>query len=248
MSRLLKFAFISLFIVSVLPSTLEAKKKFVNSYVEFDLPDTWQCAQEGGQHVCQPINPDQRKEAIIVMASKYKGPEDDIKNYQARLEEKRKVKDIKGKEYDSKKQYLRSTFIQGNMWLDSQHENSEVPGFITRYLATVAKGLGMVLTFSAHKSKFNSYTADFYTMVNSLRVRNDIPAEPAESNADLTMLGGSLDMSSSGTAKAKTDAAKKGINLDLGGEKDNTMLYVGLGLVVLVFAYIIIKRRNRRRK
>ncbi len=246
MSRLLNLAISVLIISTLVPCTAIAKKKFVNSYVEFDLPDSWQCNQEGGQHVCQPINPDQRKEAIIVMASKYKGPDDDIKQYQAKLEQKRKVKDIKGKEYDSKKQYLRSTFIQGTMWLDSQHENSEVPGFITRYLATVAKGLGMVLTFSAHKSKFNAYTADFYTMINSLRVRNDIPAEPIEGGTDLSKFGSGVAFGPDG--KKLADGKAKGLQIDMTGAKDNTIIYLVAGLVVLVAVYLVIRRRNKRRK
>ena len=243
--RFLKSAIVVLLVVAVIPVTASAKKKYVTSFVEFDLPDTWQCSQEGGQHVCQPINPEQRKEAIIVMASKYKGPDDDVKQYQARLEQKRKVKDLKGKEYESKKQYLRSSFIQGTLWMDSQQEDSEVPGFVTRYLATVAKGLGMVLTFSAHKAKFNSYTADFYTMVNSLRVRNDIPAEPIEATADLTRLGGDLSM---GGDKKAQDGKKTGISIDMTGEKDNTLIYLGAGLVVLVAAYIIIRKRRKNRR
>ncbi len=245
--RLFKLTVVALVAISFVPATVLAKKKFVNSYVEFDLPDTWQCNQEGGQHVCQPINPDQRKEAIIVMASKYKGPDDDLKQYQARLEQKRKVKDIKGKEYDSKKQYLRSSFIQGTMWLDSQHENSEVPGFVTRYLATVAKGLGIVLTFSAHKTKFNSYTADFYTMINSIRVRNDIPAEPIEASADLTRLGGALTFGPDGKP-VEPGKAKKGLDIKFGPEKDNTLIYLGAGIVALVVAYIIIRKRRKNKK
>jgi len=247
--RFFKKTIIVLLAVSIVPITATAKKKYVTSFVEFDLPDTWQCSQEGGQHVCQPINPDQRKEAIIVMASKYKGPEDDLKQYQARLEQKRKIKDLKGKEYESKKQYLRSSFIQGTMWMDSQHEDSEVPGFVTRYLATVAKGLGMVLTFSAHKSKFNSYTADFYTIVNSIRVRSDIPAEPLEASADLTKLGG--DVSFGGESKKDLAAkGKKGFDLILSGDRDNTFIYLGVGLVILVAIYLVIrkKKKNRRRR
>ena len=245
--KLFKNLVVVLLAVSIIPVTASAKKKYVTSFVEFDHPDTWQCSQEGGQHVCQPINPDQRKEAIIVMASKYKGPDDELKQYQARLEQKRKVKDLKGKEYESKKQYLRSTFIQGTMWLDSQHEDSEVPGFVTRYLATVAKGLGMVLTFSAHKAKFNSYTADFYSIVNSIRVRNDIPAEPIEATADLTKLGGDVAFGPDG--KKLKGGQAKGFDVDFTGESDNTFIYLGVGLVVLVAVYFIIrKRRNRNKK
>ncbi|MFH1223766.1 MAG: hypothetical protein V1647_05440, partial [Pseudomonadota bacterium] len=125
-SSLLLVAGVLLFSSSV------SAKKFANNYVEFDLPEKWTCRLEGGQHICQPINRDQQKEAIIVMAAKYKGPEDDMERYKSRLSEKREVKDIKGNKYASTVKYTKFTPIRGIIWVDSMSESSEVPGFITR--------------------------------------------------------------------------------------------------------------------
>ena len=226
-------------------STAVTAKKFANNYVEFDLPEKWVCRLEGGQHICQPINRNQQKEAIIVMAAKYKGPEDEMERYKARLSEKREVKDIKGNKYTSSSRYVKYTPVLGTIWLDSLQESSEVPGFITRYLATVQKGLGMVVTFSAHKSKINEYNPDFLHMINSLRVRENIPMAEAEGRPDMTKLGGNVVVGNVESGKTGGKAVeRKGIEIPT-QKRDNTLLYVIIGVVVLLIIYVVIKKRRR---
>jgi len=229
-------------------STSVTAKKFANNYVEFDLPDRWVCRLEGGQHICQPISRDQQKEAIIVMAAKYKGPEDEIERYKARLSEKREVKDIKGKKYSSSSRYIKYTPILGTIWLDSMQESSEVPNFVTRYLATVQKGLGMVLTFSAHVSKAKLYNPDFMQMISSLRVRENIPAAEPEPRPEMTKLGpgivaGTVDTGS----KTGKPGERKGMEIPV-QQRDNTLLYIIIAVVALLIIYVVIKRRKRNRR
>lgn len=243
MKKLFLFGLIIAFSVS---APLFANKKFTNSYIEFSLPDTWFCKEEGGQHVCQPNNPEQRKEAIIVMASKFKGPEDELKNYMTRLNEKREVKDIKGKAYTSKNQYTKWNTILGNVWIDSQHLSSEVPGFVTRYLATVQKGLGIVVTFSAHESKFAQYSADFYQMINSLRVRDNIPAAPSE-KGDMTKLGSGVIIGGEMGKKAGEKKPGGAVQIAFSKQSDSTMIIAGAAVVALLLLFIIIRRRRRRK-
>ncbi|MBN1113910.1 MAG: hypothetical protein JXA66_01080 [Oligoflexia bacterium] len=231
-------------------------KKFANSYIEFDMPDTWNCKPEGGQHICQPVNPEQRKEAIVVMASKYKGPGDEMKEYYLRLQKTRAVKDLRGKSHTSKLQYAKFNTILGTPWVDAQQEGSEVPGFITRYLATVNKGLGIAITFSAHKSKFKQYSPDFYRMVKSIRVRENIPASRtalAEEAGKLNRLGpgavlGNMGRGKSTGAAGSEKTEKRFADFDLGAiaESDDSTLYLILAGAGLLILYIIIRRRRRR--
>jgi hypothetical protein len=244
--KMLKISLLVLLLSVVVSAPAHAAKKFSNTYIEFSIPDSWSCKEEGGQHVCQPINPEQRKEAIVVMAAKYKGPEDELKNYMAKLNEKRDIKDVKGKSYTSKNQYTKWNSVLGTVWVDSQHEDREVPGFITRYLATVQKGVGIVVTFSAHKSKFSQYSSDFYQMVNSLRISNSIPAAPSDKSTDLTRLGSGVIVGNLAKAN-KEGAAPSQVQIQVSKESNLTM-YIGiLGAAIIIVAFLIIRKRRRRK-
>ena len=49
-------------------------KTFQNSYIAFEVPDDWTCAQEGVAWTCTPRNNPEAKEAVIVLAAKVAGP------------------------------------------------------------------------------------------------------------------------------------------------------------------------------
>ena len=47
---------------------------------------------------------------------------------------------------------------------------SEIANYYTRYLATTTAQLGVLITFSAHKSKLDERTKEFKACVESLRI------------------------------------------------------------------------------
>ena len=51
--------------------------------------------------------------------------------------------------------------VNNHRWVDSLHLASEVPGFYTRYLATVKEDLGVAVTFSVAKDFYASYQPVF---------------------------------------------------------------------------------------
>src|SRR5262249_5998812 len=53
-------------------------KTFQNSYIRWELPETWRCTQEGTAWVCAPINARDAREAVIVAPAKLAGPEDNL--------------------------------------------------------------------------------------------------------------------------------------------------------------------------
>ena len=74
------------FLIFILFFSLNAEaKKFANQFVEFELPDSWQCRPEGTEWICQSVQPYKKKEAIIIFASKIKGKTDSLKHYHAYL-------------------------------------------------------------------------------------------------------------------------------------------------------------------
>lgn len=145
-------------------------KSFSNQFVQFELPTGWQCAIEGSEWVCQSENQDRRKEAIIILAAKYRGPQDSLEEYQAYLKGTKTYQLPGGKMQRSEPKYTKTDAINGQQWVDALHLASEVPGFYTRYLATVKEDLGVAVTFSVTKDLYSAYQGIFDNVVASLRV------------------------------------------------------------------------------
>jgi len=145
-------------------------KSFTSQYCQFELPGGWSCALEGTEWVCQSENKDRKKEAIIILAAKVRGPKDSLADYQSYLKKGKTFKLPGGKTQVSEAKYTRAKNINNHQWVDSLHLASEVPGFYTRYLATVKADLGVAVTFSVAKDHYESYRAVFDQVAATLRV------------------------------------------------------------------------------
>lgn len=145
-------------------------KRFSNQYIEFELPPGWSCLLEGSEYVCQAENKERQREAIIIMAAKERGQQDSLDQYQAYLNQKKTYTLPGGKTQVSEPKYTKVSEINTQKWIDSLHLASEVPGFYTRYMATVKQTLGIAVTFSVAKDNYNDYQALFDKMIASMRV------------------------------------------------------------------------------
>ncbi len=144
--------------------------KFANQFSEFELPPGWACNLEGAEWVCQNQDPAKRKEAIIVLAAKLKGDQDSLDQYLSYLKATKTFTSVAGKPMKSEPRYAKTINLSGHPWADALHLESEIPGFYTRYLATVKDDIGILVTYSIVKSKYQDYLKDFDTMVNTLKV------------------------------------------------------------------------------
>ena len=81
--------------------------------------------------------------------------------YQSYLKEKKRFDLPGGKTIVSDPSYTKSVQIADHTWIDSLHLQSEIPGFYTRYLATVKEGLGVAVTFSVAKDHYAAYLPVF---------------------------------------------------------------------------------------
>ena len=144
-------------------------KKFSNDLVEFDLPPGWNCQMDRGDWICQSGDASQRKEAIIVVSSKRRGPEDSVQHYQKHLKKGRsyRVAD-QGNSYISQPKYVKTVPIAKHLWVDALQLSGEVPGFYTRYMATVKGETGIAVTFTVARGQYAQYRALFDRMVSSL--------------------------------------------------------------------------------
>ncbi len=145
-------------------------KTFTSQYCSFELPPGWECALEGTEWVCQSENKERQKEAIIILAAKIRGEQDSLDAYTAYLKGTKTFTLPGGKTQVSEPKYTNPKTVNGQQWIDSLHLASEVPGFYTRYLATVKEDLGVAVTFSVGKDFYAAYQGVFDKIVASLRV------------------------------------------------------------------------------
>ncbi len=144
--------------------------KFANQFTEFELPPQWQCNLEGAEWVCQSTNEAKKRDAIIVLAAKLKGDQDSLDQYLTYLKAAKTYTSVQGKPVKSEPKYAKTVNLNGHAWVDALHLESEIPGFYTRYLATVKQDIGVLVTYSINKAKYQDYLNDFDNMVKTLKV------------------------------------------------------------------------------
>ena len=220
-------------------------KKFSSKYCEFELPPGWECALEGTEYVCQSENADRKKESIIILAAKIRGEQDNLDEYMTYLKKGKEFSLPGGKKQISESKSTKMTKVNEHQWVDALHLASEVPGFYTRYLATVKEDLGVAVTFSVAKDQYAAYQAVMDKLVSTLRVFRQKKAEFADLRS-----GKSGDANFSDTTfnpNAGMDLqANKTKSRGSDGEGDNsTMLLLGLGLAGAV-AFVVAKAKKKK--
>ncbi len=213
-------------------------------YTEFELPAGWECALEGAEWVCQSVNKERRKEAIIILVAKIRGQQDSLEQYLAYLKKAKTYSLPGGKTQVSEAKYAKAKTINKAQWVDSLHLASEVPGFYTRYLATVKEDLGVAVTFSVSKDHYNDYMGIFDKVVETLRVFRQKKVNLAqyklkgegENLLDSTLIPDE-DESFKLASKRKSAMRKKS-----GGSSD--MALFGLVGVLAVAGFIFMKKRK----
>jgi len=247
----MKFLNLLLFVVvsSFYCQYIEAKA-WSNQYIEFELPNGWECALEGSEWVCQSDNKERKKEAIIILAAKYRGENDTIEQYQSYLKAPKTFNLPGGKTQISEPKLVQLTDINGQKWVDSLHLASEVPGFYTRYLATVKDNLGVAVTFSVGKDHYDAYRDIFDKIIASLKVfdqkqnTGDFQAVNKQTEGDLTDSTIGIGDTTALQDLSKQNAQKKGD----GGMDDTTMMLGGLIAVAVVFFILKNKKKGKKKK
>lgn len=143
------------------------REKFLTTAFELTLSDDWHCEKEGGEYVCSPNEIDS-KNAIAILALKYRGSQDTLIAYKEYLQKIKTTTLPNGKQMVSQVEYVQYSKIANHTWIDALHFNSEVPNYKTRYLATVTTHVGLAVTFTAQKDLFDKYNVQFEEMIDSL--------------------------------------------------------------------------------
>jgi LPXTG-motif cell wall-anchored protein len=220
-------------------------KRFTNEYTEFELPTGWECVLEGSEWVCQSTNEERKKEAIIILVAKIRGEQDSIDQYMAYLKQTKTYALPGGKSQVSEPKYAKVNEIKTHRWVDSLHLASEVPGFYTRYLATVKEDLGVAITFSVAKEQYTAYQGVFDKVVASMSVfRQAQKSLTTVRKKDDDLFESEALPDAQGQFTNANTAVEKTTNKKAGGGQDNMML-IGIVAAVAGAGFVIMKRKKK---
>jgi hypothetical protein len=148
-------------------------RTFANTYVSFQLPDSWECALQTSDWVCN-----EREgapfAAIMIITAKEAGSEDTLDQYYDYLAQPKTVINGDKRTLRSKIISVRRSTIGGQEWIDSEHFESELPNYYTHYLATVKGKVAIVVTLSAVRTVYQGMASQFAAAVNSLQVTDPL--------------------------------------------------------------------------
>jgi len=218
-------------------------KTFRTQFIKLELPPNWDCRQEEIDWVCQPDNLAERSEAILVVVTKAVNEVDDnFAKYQEELRKPRDMRDLLGNAFKSDVKYVRERQILNHPWIDSLHLSSEIPGFYTRYVASIREKVAGLITYSVAESVFPKYAQVMDQMIDSAEIFFDPKAfaEALQSGAG-SLLGARSKTRGRLSPTLDTDEAAK---TDEAAEKRKKM--IGLGVIgIAVAGYVVYRRRKR---
>jgi hypothetical protein len=223
---------------TILLSSHALAAKFANPYSEFELPPQWSCNLESTVWICQNSNDSKKPEAMIMVLAKTRNEADSFEAYLSYLKAAKSFTAPNGKGLKSDPKYAKFVTLSNHQWVDSLHMESELPGTYTRYLATIKEDIGVLITFTVLKDKYQSYVNQIDQMVKTLKVfrqKGTLPTttQPGQMPSEATIFGNQQPIVG-GTEQKK---APKG---------DNESLPMGLLLVVglAIAGFIIWKKRQ----
>ena len=227
-------------------------RSFKNAYISFEIQDNWKCKIEQSEWVCRSEDPQESKEAVIILTAKEAGIPDTFTAYNEHLGRPIALNLKTGGTMMSTITIPPREYVVGEQkWLDALHSNSEVQNYYTRYLATIKDKIAILVTFSAHSKFYSKHSPHFRKTVESLKV---IAAKDLTSRPESGPLRGSNEMLGAGVGQAMpadllssedgTDASSSAKGKS--GLLDNN-LFLGLIFVILAIAgYIGFKFYKKR--
>jgi hypothetical protein len=233
---------LGIFLLSILPQIAQAGK-FANQFTEFELPSGWTCGLEKVTWLCQHMEDKKKREALIILAAKIRGNQDSMEQYQSRLTGSKNYVAADGKGVNSEVKFTKSVEINGHPWIDSLHFQSEVPGFITRYFATIEQNIGILITFSVEKDKYAQYVSDLTQLMNSLKAFKKSVGPTAAVAFQNTQIPTKMDAETI-FGGAPTPAKETPVQKYPPPPESDSTLYILIGVAVVIGLWFLKKRRG----
>jgi hypothetical protein len=139
------------------------------SFFEFPLPPDWSCDREGTETVCSPDEATPHT-AIIIIAAKWRGPDDTRETYVEHLSKPIVWKTLEGKQVRSEVLFVRETMLGGHDWVDSRHRSSAIENYVTRYMGATTTDIGILVTYSIHETRLDEYDPPLNAAVEGLDI------------------------------------------------------------------------------
>jgi hypothetical protein len=162
-------------IVSFSAIPASAKQMSVGK-ASFEAEAPWSCSLEGSEIVClkddtkEPDHPPKRDQLIVVTA-RTRGADDGVQQFLDHLKKPRSYTGPDSISYTAKIKYVKKTKIAGTTWADSEQFQSEVPGYVTRYFASVIGKTSVIATFSAKKDIYDDFNKEIPKIVATIKVK-----------------------------------------------------------------------------
>lgn len=223
------------------------------AYVSFEHPEGWKCELNQGVWICQSSLETDRKESVVLSIATMASEWDSIENYEKYLKEPRNIQDEDGSTITSTVKYARTRNINGVVWVDSLQFNSELPGFWSRYLATVHNSgqtkLAILITYIVSEERYQQLAPAFERMVASLKPNAEFNLNIATKQGDGPLPGSQI----IGQVQRNIIADRLNIKKKPEDKKvetptgeDNTLLMTGIGAVLVLLVVVLRIRRKRK--
>lgn len=227
-------------------------RSFKNAYISFEIQDNWKCKTEQSEWVCRSEDPQESKEAVIILTAKEAGPGDTFPVYTEHLSKPIPLSLKTGGMVNSTITIPPKEYAVGDQkWLDALHSNSEVQNYYTRYLATIKDKIAILVTFSAHSKYYAKHSTHFMKTIQSLRV---IAAKDLTSRPESGPLRGSNErLGDAVTSAIPADllTSEDGLdNASRGGKKgllQNNMFLALILIILAIIGYVGIKFYKNKR-
>lgn len=156
---------------------LPAFALFETRYVSFQEPEGWKCENIERTYYCQATKDPERKESLVMTLGVQATEWDSLDAYEKFLKVPKTITEEDGKTpITSKVIYARKRNLNGTVWVDALHFQSELPGFWARYLATVNSPVSILVTYIVSDEYYNQISPQFERMVTSLKVNTGFNA------------------------------------------------------------------------
>ncbi|MBY0369726.1 LPXTG cell wall anchor domain-containing protein [bacterium] len=218
------------------------------AYVSFDHPDGWRCELSQGVWICQSTLEGERRESVVLSIATMATEWDTVDNYLEYLKKPRTITDDQGKPVESKVTYARKRDINGITWIDSLQVNSELPGFWSRYVATVHNKLAILITYVVSQEHYQKLAPQFERMVASLKPNAEFDLNIATKQGDVPLPGNSkLGPLQANILKDRLKPAAPAAEEAPEEPGSSTPLMLGL-LVVVGAAYYFVRKRRKKQQ
>ncbi len=221
------------------------------AYVTFEHPENWRCELAQGVWICQSNIETERRESVVLSIAAIKTEWDNFDNYQKYLEDapNRPIQDEEGKTIIPSVTYVRKRNINGVTWVDSLQRNSELPGYWTRYVATVSDKFAILITYIVSDDFYKKLAPQFEKMVSSLKPNPELDVNVASQQGETPFLGTEIYGKRKDVIASLGLEKKKPIERDTPDDSEESQSYlfeiVVIAIAIAAILYIL-KRKKKR--